>query len=146
MNNELIEQKSWWKRNWKWSLTGSGIVLLFIGVFFSSGMGGISRDLVQAYADGGLYENVLERANADARVFELLGTLQPIDKLAILEGQVEYSNNNSTVNSSIRVVGSKGKATLDIFAERLNDDWIYKSIKIRIKTPPEKKQTIEVLR
>jgi len=25
MNNELIEQKSWWKRNWKWLVPVSGI-------------------------------------------------------------------------------------------------------------------------
>ncbi|AFL79959.1 hypothetical protein Aeqsu_0447 [Aequorivita sublithincola DSM 14238] len=144
MNNELIEQKSLWQRNWKWFIIASGILLISIGIFFSSGMDGISADLVQAYADPELYKNAIEKANADQRVLELIGEIQPIDKLAIVEGQVVYSNNNTTFNSSIRVVGSKGKAMIDIVANLINDAWSYKKIQIRIKTPPEKKQTIEI--
>ncbi|MEH6765668.1 MAG: cytochrome c oxidase assembly factor Coa1 family protein [Aequorivita antarctica] len=144
MDNELIKQKNWWKSNWKWFTPMIGIILIFLGIFFSSGMDVISTDLVQAYTDVELYENALEKANANERVSELLGDIQPIDKLAILEGQVEYSNNNTTVNSSIRVVGLKGKAIIDISADRINDTWSYKKIQIRIKAPPEKKQTIVI--
>ncbi|MEX0998216.1 MAG: cytochrome c oxidase assembly factor Coa1 family protein [Flavobacteriaceae bacterium] len=145
MNNELIKQKSFWKRNWKWFLLVCGIIIT-ISIFFSTGMGGITNDLVQAYADTELYENALKKVKSDDRVTELLGEIEPIDKLAILEGHVEYSNNNKTVNSSIRLVGAKGRANMDISADRINDLWNYKKINIRIKNPPEKKQTIEIIR
>lgn len=108
-------------------------------------MGGITNDLVQAYADTELYENALKKVKSDDRVTELLGEIEPIDKLAILEGQVEYSNDNKTVNSSIRVIGSKGRASMDISADRINNLWNYKKINIRIKNPPEKKQTIKII-
>jgi hypothetical protein len=144
MNNELIEQKSWWKRNWKWLVPLSGIILISLGIFFSSGMDGIATDLVQAYADTELYDNALEKAKSDERVTELLGEIKPIDQLAILEGHVEYSNDNKTVNSSIRIIGNKGKGSLDISADRMNNEWNYTKINVRIKNPPENKQTIEI--
>jgi hypothetical protein len=144
MNNELIDQKSWWKRNWKWLVPLSGIILISLGIFFSSGMDGIATDLVQAYADTELYDNALEKAKSDERVTELLGEIKPIDQLAILEGHVEYSNDNKTVNSSIRIIGNKGKGSLDISADRMNNEWNYTKINVRIKNPPENKQTIEI--
>ncbi|MDA9308128.1 cytochrome c oxidase assembly factor Coa1 family protein, partial [Flavobacteriaceae bacterium] len=103
MNNELIEQKSWWKRNWKWFVPLSGILLIILTVFITSGMGGIGADLAQAYSDTELYENALEKVKTDQKVAELLGEIEPIDKLAILEGEIHYTNKNQTVNSSIRL-------------------------------------------
>ena len=75
----------------------------------------------------------------------LLGEIQPIDKLAILEGYVEYSNDNKTVNSSIRIVGTKGRGSMDITANRVNNTWVYTKINLRVKNPPENRQIIEVI-
>ena len=144
MNNELIEQKSWWKRNWKWLVPISGIMIISLVIFFSSGMGGITTDLAQAYVDTELYNNALEKVKSDERVTELMGEIEPIDKMAILEGQVKYSNENKTVNSTIRIIGDKGKARMDISADRIKNEWKYTKINVRIKNPPELKQTIEI--
>lgn len=144
MNNELIDQKSWWKRNWKWLVPVSGIMLLSFGIFFSSGMDNIATDFAQAYADPELYENAIEKVKTDERVKELLGEIEPMDKLAILEGEVFYSNNNKTINSSTRLKGSKGKTRLDIIAIRVKKEWKYTKINVRIKNPPEKRQTISI--
>ena len=38
-----------------------------------------------------------------------------------------------------------GNWSMDISADRINNVWNYKKINIRIKNPPEKKQTIEIL-
>ena len=145
MNNELIEQKSWWKRNWKWLIPVSGIMIISLVIFFSSGMAGVGANLAQAYSDTELYENALEKVKSDQKVNELLGEIEPIDKLAILEGAIQYTNNNQTVNSTIRLKGTKGKAKLDISADRINNEWNYTKINVRIKNPPENKQTIEIL-
>ena len=144
MNNELIEQKSWWKRNWKWFVPVCGIILISITVFLFSGMGGITTDFAKAYADTELYENALKKVNANEKVNELLGEIEPLGKLAILEGQIEYSNDNQKVKSTVRIIGTKGKARMDITADRINDIWNYSKINVRIKNPPEKKQTIEI--
>ena len=115
-------------------------------VFITSGMGGIGADLAQAYSDTELYENALEKVKTDQKVAELLGEIEPIDKLAILEGEIHYTNKNQTVNSSIRLKGTKGKARMDITADKINNEWEYKIINVRIKNPPEKKQIIEIIK
>ncbi|MFH6768802.1 cytochrome c oxidase assembly factor Coa1 family protein [Gaetbulibacter aquiaggeris] len=145
MYNELIKQKSWWNRNWKWFVPVS-VILLILAVLISSGMGGIGADLAKAYSDTELYENALNRVKSDQKVIKLLGDIEPIDKLAILEGEVQYTNDNQTVNSTIRIKGVKGKARMDIIADRINNEWEYKKINVRIKSPPEKKQTIEIIK
>ncbi|MGS2760630.1 cytochrome c oxidase assembly factor Coa1 family protein [Sinomicrobium sp. M5D2P9] len=144
MDNQLIEHKSWWKRNWKWLAPACGMALIAIYIFFSSGASGVTSDIVQAYNDTDLYENALKKAASDPRVKDLLGEMEPIDKMAIIEGQVQYGNNNNTVHSTIRINGSKGKARMDISANKVNNEWSYSKITIRIKNPPEKRQTIEI--
>ena len=109
-------------------------------------MGGITTDFAQAYADTELYKNALEKVNTNQKVNELLGEIEPLGKMAILEGQTEYSNDNQTVNSTVRIIGTKGKARMDITAEKLNSEWNYSKINVRIKNPPEKKQTIEIIK
>jgi len=146
MNNELIVQKSWWKRNWKWLVSVCGISLFLIGVFITSGMGEISAHFVRAYSDMTLYNNAIDKVNSVQKVKELLGEIEPIDNLAIFEGEVQYSNNNKTVNTTIRLKGTKGYARMDIIADKVNNEWVYKKINIRIKNPPEKKQTIEIIK
>ena len=145
MNNELMKQKSWWNRNWKWFIPVSAIALI-LTILVSSGIGGIGADLAEAYSDTELYENALKKAKSNQKVTELLGEIEPIDKLAILEGEVYYTNDNTTVNSTIRIKGVKGKAKMSIIADRINNEWNYKEINVRIKNPPEKKQTIEILK
>lgn len=145
MNNNLIPQKRWFNRNWKWLVWLCGILLITIALFFTSNMDTIVTHLAQAYANTELYENALEKAKANNSVTNLLGDIQPIDKLAILEGQVEYSNDNKTINSSIRIVGTKGKGNLDVSAKQIDSLWKYTKINVRIKNPPEKKQTIKIV-
>ncbi|MEM1002782.1 MAG: cytochrome c oxidase assembly factor Coa1 family protein [Bacteroidota bacterium] len=144
MNDELIEHKSWWKRNWKWLVPFCGISIIAITTFFSSGMGGIMTDFAQAYADTELYSNAIERLNSEQKVTELLGQIEPLNKMAILEGETDYSNNNQTVNATVQIAGTKGKARMDITADRINNEWNYSRINVRIKNPPEKKQTIKI--
>ncbi len=143
MNNELIKQKSWWKRNWKWFVPLSVILVLIVSFFMSLEISGARTDLAQAYSDTELYNNALEKVKSKQKVIDLLGKIETIDKLAILEGEVHYSNNNQTVNSSIRI---KGKAKMDITANKINNKWSYKTINVRIKNPPKKRQTIKIIK
>lgn len=88
-------------------------------------MDSTATDLIQAYADTELYENALEKVKSAERVKQVLGEIKPIDRLAILEGQAEYSDDHNIVNSSIRIIGTKGKATMDISAKRRDNAWHY---------------------
>ena len=145
MNNELITNNSWWKRNWKWLVSTSMLFIVLIAMVLYSGMGKIGKDLAQAYTDEELYERALDQLKSHPKVIELLGEISPIDQLAILEGEVHYTNENKKVNSTIRLKGTKGNARMDITAIKNNTEWEYKIINVRIKNPPENKQTIEIV-
>jgi hypothetical protein len=145
MNNDLIENKGWWKKNWKWFIPASGVFIIIIVSIFSSGFGGIIGDYSKAYSDSELYDDALTIVRENNRVKETLGYIEPINNMTILNGYVEYSDNNNSVNTTIKISGEHGKAMLDISADLYNEIWSFKALKIRIKSPPEKKETIEIL-
>jgi len=144
MNNELEIKNSWWKRNWKWSLPIFLLLSIFIFVIIiNSILNGNVSSLAQAYSDNSLYENAIELSKTNQRVIEVLGDIEPIDNLAILEGNAVYSNNNNSVELSVRIKGNKGNGKMDIFADKDGTRWNYKKINIRIKEPKEEIQIIK---
>ena len=144
MSNELIPEKSWWKRNWNWVVVCLVLLIVASTILFNTKIIGVGADITKAYLETSLYTDALQKAQADNRVTEILGTLQPIDKLAILEGAVTYTDSNQRVSSTIRVKGTKGKAKMDIKAQRVQNIWKYNQINIRIKNPSQQIQTIEI--
>ena len=140
--NELIENKSWWNKNWKWIIPVIGILLISIFTISTTEIGENTFDIVKAYADPDLVETALIKAQENDEVKELLGTLEQVDKMAKLEGSVKYSNNDTSVDISVRVKGSKGKGRMRILAERNGETWEYKKIVIGIK---KLKRTIEII-
>ena len=144
MSNELIPEKSWWKSNWNWVVGCLVLLVVASTILFNTKIIGVGADITKAYLETSLYTDALQKAQADNRVTEILGTLQPIDKLAILEGAVTYTDSNQRVSSTIRVKGTKGKAKMDIKAQRVQNIWKYNQINIRIKNPSQQIQTIEI--
>ncbi len=141
----MLPNSSWSQKYWRSLLLLSGIFLLTVGFFFSTGSDKIVGDFTKAYVDTELTENALELAQQNERVAIVLGTLQPIDRMAILEGEVNYKNENKNVDLHVRIKGSKAKGVMDIEAYRKGDEWVYHAIRVRIKNPPEKKETILVI-
>lgn len=144
MDNNLINEQSWWKRNWKWFLpTFILMFLLFFGLLLSSSVDGDLTDISQAYSDNSLYEKAIEKTKTNKRVLEVIGEIEPIDQFAILEGNAIYSNNHNSVELTIRVKGNKGKGKMDISANKNGNEWEYKKINIRIKDPKEEIQIVK---
>ena len=137
MDNDLVAKESWLKRNWKWLIPATVVFISIIGIIYSSNSPEALTDIVQAYNDESLYEKAIEKANSDKRILQSFGTLQPIDKLAILEGNTVYSNNNNLAELSVRIKGEKGNGKLDIIAEKLGTEWKYKKIIVRNKKTKE---------
>jgi predicted negative regulator of RcsB-dependent stress response len=55
MNNELIVEKSWWNRNWKWFLPTSLLLFLILfGFLLSLTIDGNISDIAQAYSENSL--------------------------------------------------------------------------------------------
>ncbi|CAL68432.1 cytochrome c oxidase assembly factor Coa1 family protein [Christiangramia forsetii] len=139
-------KENWLNRNYKWSVPLVSLIIVIIYLFASSGFGKISSDLAQAYADKELYQTAIDKANKDLRVIETIGKIQPIDKMTILNGEVNYSKDNKSVTSTIKVLGDKGKAKLDLIAHRNAKKWKYEQLNIRVINPTKSTQTIEVIK
>jgi hypothetical protein len=137
MENEIVEKESWLKRNWKWSVPATILFIFILGFFLNSNSPESISDIVQACNDNLLYEKAIEKANSDKRTLQSIEIIQPIDKLAILEGNAVYSNNNNSVSLSIRIKGSKGNGKLDISADKIGTVWKYKRIIVRNKNTKE---------
>ena len=144
MNDITLQHKNWWQHHWKWIIP-STVIIIAVLLFLMSSLGNSLTDVSKSYADKDLFNEAFAKVKNHAKASEILGELEPIDNLAILEGAVNYSNNNQTFNASIRIVGSKAQGKIDINADKINDIWIYKLIKVRVKKPSDKKQTIEIL-
>jgi hypothetical protein len=141
MNNDLVQRRNWWESNWKW-FSAAVVFLLGIGLFLISSINTDGVDLVQAYSEKALYENALEKVNANDIVIDILGDLEPLDQLAILEGSAKYSLDNQHIETTVRIKGSKGNAKMDISAFKKGNIWEYKKINIRIKS---KNEIIEII-
>ncbi|WP_417443091.1 cytochrome c oxidase assembly factor Coa1 family protein [Joostella sp.] len=145
MNNELLPQKSWWEKNKKWFFPTLVIITALFILYYQSGSNKHLTNYVQGYNETALYENALEKAQANERVKTVLGTLDPINKLSLVEGEIQYTNNNNSVSYTIKINGENGKGLMDVSADKIEDQWNYTSIKVRIKNPPENKETIVIL-
>ncbi|WP_396635710.1 cytochrome c oxidase assembly factor Coa1 family protein [Maribacter sp. R77961] len=148
--NELIEHKGWFKLNWKWFVPLIISLIAIIGFLSSTKVSEKIAGMVKIHTESSVYDNALEIAKQNEKVIELLGELQPLGKLAILEGFHEYSRDYNTLEISVTVTGTKTekqiRSKMDILADRNGNEWIYKTINIRIKKPAELKQTIEIIR
>ena len=142
MQNELISQKSWNRRNLKWITLIVLFSLLSLGLFLTYSIDEKITDIAQAYTDHTIYENAIEKAKSNKRVLAVLGNLKPMDHLAILEGNSTYTNNNNSVITTVRVLGTKGKGKMDISANRNGKVWKYSKITIRINVTKEEIQIL----
>ena len=141
--NETMHHKSWLSKNRIWLYPS--ILLLVAGaiLFSNSKLGENVGDFTKAYADKELHEKAIKIAQENEEVKLILGKLEPLDKLAIFEGSVLYTENDNSVELHSRIIGSKEKGKIDIYADRKENAWEYKKINIRLKNP---KRTIEILK
>jgi len=137
MDNELVEKETWLKRNWKWSVPATILFVFIFGLFLASDSPNGITDIIQAYNDNTLYEKAIEKANSDKKILQTIGIIQPIDRLAIVEGNTIYSNDNNSVSLSVRIKGTKGSGKLNISADKIGTVWKYKKIIVRNKNTKE---------
>lgn len=132
MKKSLLNHKSWWRRNAKWLFP---LILIFITGVYLLLSGAVSfGDYAKAYADMPVYQNALEKAKQNTRVTEALGSIEPIDKMTIAEGAVEYTEDYQAMTATITLKGSKNKGKMDIAAYKADGRWEYDAIKVRIKS------------
>jgi len=140
--NDTVEDKNWFKKNWQWFIPLVAVCALGIILISSLASAGNAGDYATAMSDEKLYQNAIDKANENTEVKTILGKLEDVNNMAIIESTVEYSNNKQSVDLTVRVRGDKGKAKMDVKADKKGNEWNYSLIKLRIKDP---KQEIVVL-
>ncbi len=142
-------KKPWFKRKRTWFLL---FVLTFMGLFISTLPKELPRNvayLAKAYSEPEICEEALAITKNDPKILTLLGELEPMGKLDMLNGSVGYSKGGDSVAITIDVRGDKKikniRSKMDVLAEKVNGKWEYRNIKVRIKQPLEMKQTIPIL-
>ena len=93
--------KNWWKINYKWSLSLAAFIIASLILAYNISRGSF-KDMAQAYADPTLFQNAITKANENTKVIQVFGTLEPIDNLAILEGNTKYTNDNKAIEATVR--------------------------------------------
>lgn len=129
MNNELVPQPSWWKRNWKWVVPVGGCMSLI--VLFVMFVGSIFYGVTTALEESQPYEYALEKINQDEVLTQQLGS--PIEKDGIIQGSYNYSNGDKSADMRIPVSGPNGSGTLIVQATGEDDNWTYNVIRVEIK-------------
>lgn len=133
MDNELIAQKSWLQKNRIKLIISCFIATLIFSLLLNSNSKNGITDSITALKENSLYEKAIDLANSNSAVLETIGKIDSIDKLAILEGNTSYTNNNNAVVISARINGIKKQGKIEIHATKNGSEWIYKKIAIRTK-------------
>lgn len=129
MNNELVPQPSWWKRNWKWVVPVGGcftLILLVIALF-----GSIFYGVTTLLENSQPYEYALEKINKDEEIVSILGS--PIEQDGMMQGSLNWHNGDGKADMKIPVSGPKGNGILYIDASSVDDNWTYHEIRVDIK-------------
>lgn len=125
-NNQLVERKSWFKRNWIWAMPVGGcltviivtIVLMAVGIFAFA-------DDIQAGMESQqqIIEQALVDANKNQEVITLLG--EPLEN----NGSREFSSSldNGVRNSvySIPITGPQGTGAIQIMTHVAGEETVY---------------------
>jgi hypothetical protein len=130
MNNEILIQKPWWKRNIIW-LFVIVIIISVITTCSSLFLNGNLEFYALANADPSFYEVALDSANNNKEVVEKFGHLKPISNQEIYDGKAFYSNNKNSLNIILPVTGIKTNAVMDLWLKRNSEGWKYESVVIK---------------
>lgn len=105
--------------------------------------------MAKAYSEPEICEGALAITRENERILEILGELEPMRSYDMIEGSVKYSKGLDSAAITIPVRGNneiqKIRSNMDVLAHKIDGKWEYLNIKVRIKGPPEMKQTIPIL-
>lgn len=141
-DNEIIQQKNWATRNWKWIIPVVIVIMVLITIV-SSRVVKNGSDFAVALNDKPLYDGAVAKCNSNVEVEKVFGVIGTIGEMAILESNVEYGKDKQTVKLTVRVAGEKIKGKMDVEAHKKDNQWQYDSIKLRVKNPKQEIVVVE---
>ncbi|KAF2341391.1 cytochrome c oxidase assembly factor Coa1 family protein [Flavobacterium tistrianum] len=131
-SNELIQQKSWLNRNWKWLIPSGCLTLIILAALF---IGGIFYEVTSVLKDSEAYKESMLAVENNKLVVEKLGS--PVETDGMVSGTVTSNNNVRTCDVQVPLKGPKGKGTLFIVGEK-RGKWKYSEMSVYIENTNEK--------
>lgn len=136
---EEQRQKSWFARNWGWVLGGGCLSLIVVVVLV---IGGIIYKVSDAVKESELYTHAYAKTIENEKVIEFLGT--PIETNGMGSTSYQYSNGSTTAELTIPIKGSKDEGSIIVNAEKVNDEWTYNLLYVKIDGETETINLLDV--
>ncbi|MBL0737003.1 hypothetical protein JI750_08925 [Flavobacterium sp. GN10] len=131
-SNELIQQKSWLNRNWKWLIPSGCLTLIILAALF---IGGIFYEVTSVLKDSEAYKESMLAVENNKLVVEKLGS--PVETDGMVSGVVTSHNNVRACDVQVPLKGPKGKGTLFVVGEK-RGTWKYSEMSVYIENTNEK--------
>ena len=121
MNNEVVEQPNWWKRNWKWALPTGGCLTIII-VFISVIGYGVYK-VSDAFSEGTslfAFAKVVKTVQEDPMLIEILG--KPIE---LKTDSYDPMSKPGVMDFEMILDGIKSDGVLRVSARKVNEEWVF---------------------
>ena len=122
---------SWIDRNWRWVLPVACIVFPFGGVGIFLVILSLALGMIKTSEP---FETGLERARANAKVVEFLGT--PLDDDFMTSGNISANDEEGTASLVIPISGPKASGMLYVDGTKENGTWTYSRLEVVIESGP----------
>ncbi|WP_044404802.1 cytochrome c oxidase assembly factor Coa1 family protein [Lacinutrix sp. Hel_I_90] len=124
---EVVQERSWFSRNWGWVLGGGCLTLIVIVVVI---VGALVYKVSDAITGSEPYSHAFAMATENEKVISFLG--EPIETNGMGSTSYEHVNGASTAELSIPIKGPKGEGVIVVAAEKINDAWTYNLLYVKI--------------
>ena len=129
----LPPSRNWWQRNWKWFVPAGCLTIIVLGVAFVTG---IVLLVFGAIKSSDAYQIALNRAKADPRVIEAIGT--PIKAGLVVSGSTKVTGDSGESDITIPIHGPKGKAKIYAVATKSEGEWQYSKLVVKVEETDER--------
>ncbi|BAO75784.1 cytochrome c oxidase assembly factor Coa1 family protein [Winogradskyella sp. PG-2] len=135
---EEYKKKSWFARNWGWVLGGGCLSLIIIVVL---AVGGVIYKVADSVQGSEPYTHALAKTIENEKVISFLG--EPIETNGMGNTSFSYKNGSSTAQLTIPIKGPKDEGNIVVDAEKINDEWAYNLLYVKIDGETERINLLE---
>lgn len=126
--NDLVEQPSWWKRNWKWALPAGGcLTIIVLGIVLVVGGAFAFASKIKT-ATG--TDQALIIAQENPTLIEILG--EPIESDGFGNLNIAIKNGEKTTNVTVPIKGPKGIGTIHMSSTGGDNNRTYEIFNVTI--------------
>ncbi|WAC00852.1 cytochrome c oxidase assembly factor Coa1 family protein [Lacinutrix neustonica] len=124
---EVVQERSWFSRNWGWVLGGGCLTLIVIVVVI---VGALVYKVSDAIAGSEPYTHAFSLATENEKVISFLG--EPIETNGMGSTSYKHVNGSSTADLRIPIKGPKDEGVIVVSAEKINNEWSYSTLYVKI--------------